>query len=155
MLGEIFHQFPNFNGCSVEVWEWIRNFIPHFTVHVITNSLHARIEVSKGFPRKAVIVKQYNSWTHFLRRRLQSSQQLYQSTVYKSGKFRSVGAFVTPSVPLVAAVYEHVLHFQWQARYARNWIVDHCIKGTCQNESCHSSFRQFPALLFIWLQAID
>ena len=27
---------PNFNGCTVEVWEWISNFIAYFTVHVIT-----------------------------------------------------------------------------------------------------------------------
>ena len=23
------YPFPNFNGCTVEVWEWINNFIPH------------------------------------------------------------------------------------------------------------------------------
>ena len=28
--------FPNINGCMVEVWKWIRNFIPHFTWHLIT-----------------------------------------------------------------------------------------------------------------------
>ena len=33
---EITYAFPNFNGCAVEVWEWIRNFIPHFTGNVIT-----------------------------------------------------------------------------------------------------------------------
>ena len=26
----------NFNGCTVEVWEWISHFITHFTGHVIT-----------------------------------------------------------------------------------------------------------------------
>ena len=26
---EITYPFPNFNGCTVEVWEWISNFIPH------------------------------------------------------------------------------------------------------------------------------
>ena len=34
MLGkvwdEITYPFPNFNGCTFEVWEWISNFIPHF-----------------------------------------------------------------------------------------------------------------------------
>ena len=34
--GEITYPFPDFNGCTVEVWEWISNFIPHFTEHVIT-----------------------------------------------------------------------------------------------------------------------
>ena len=34
--GEIIYSFPNFNGATVEVWEWISNFIPHFTGHVIT-----------------------------------------------------------------------------------------------------------------------
>ena len=33
---EITYSFPNFNSCTVEVWEWISNFTPHFTGHVIT-----------------------------------------------------------------------------------------------------------------------
>ena len=36
MWDEITFLFPNFNGCTIEVWEWIHNFIPHFTGHVIT-----------------------------------------------------------------------------------------------------------------------
>ena len=32
---EITYPFPNFNGCTVEVWERMSNFIPHFTAHVI------------------------------------------------------------------------------------------------------------------------
>ena len=35
---EITYLFLNFNGCTVEVWEWISsNFIYHFTGHVITH----------------------------------------------------------------------------------------------------------------------
>ena len=33
---EITNQFPNSNGCTVEVWEWISNSIPHFIMAVIT-----------------------------------------------------------------------------------------------------------------------
>ena len=33
---EINFPIPNLNCTTVEVWEWIRNFIPHFTEHVIT-----------------------------------------------------------------------------------------------------------------------
>ena len=33
---EITYLFPNFNGCTVEVWERISNNLPHFTGHVIT-----------------------------------------------------------------------------------------------------------------------
>ena len=32
---EITYPFPNFNGYTVEVWEWISNFIPHFIMDVI------------------------------------------------------------------------------------------------------------------------
>ena len=32
---EIIYPFPNFNSCSVEVWEWKSNFIQHFTGHVV------------------------------------------------------------------------------------------------------------------------
>ena len=36
MWYEITYPFPNFNGVNVEVWEWISNFIPHFTGHGIS-----------------------------------------------------------------------------------------------------------------------
>ena len=36
MWDEITYPFPNFNGVTIEVWEWISNFIPHITGHVIT-----------------------------------------------------------------------------------------------------------------------
>ena len=59
MHDEITHPFPNFNGCTVEVWESISNFIPHFTGHVITY-IHAEI--------KAMLVKgphwSYTKWAH-------------------------------------------------------------------------------------------
>ena len=32
----ITYPFPNFNGATVEVWEWISDFTQHFTGHVIT-----------------------------------------------------------------------------------------------------------------------
>ena len=33
---EITYPFPNFNSCTVEVWEWISNIISHIAGHVIT-----------------------------------------------------------------------------------------------------------------------
>ena len=36
MWDEITYPFPNFNGYTVEVWEWMNNFILHFIKHVIT-----------------------------------------------------------------------------------------------------------------------
>ena len=36
---EITYLFPNFNGGTVEVWEWISNSIPHITMDVITYPL--------------------------------------------------------------------------------------------------------------------
>ena len=35
---EINYPFPNFKGCTIEVWEWRSNFIPHFIMDVITYS---------------------------------------------------------------------------------------------------------------------
>ena len=43
---EITDPFPNFNGATVEVWEWTSDFIPHFIEHVITYPYH----VSKRGP---------------------------------------------------------------------------------------------------------
>ena len=36
MWDEITYPFLNFNGATIEVQEWISNFTPHFTGHVIT-----------------------------------------------------------------------------------------------------------------------
>ena len=33
---EITYLFPNLDGCTVEVWKWMNNFIPHFIMDVIT-----------------------------------------------------------------------------------------------------------------------
>ena len=33
---EVTYSFPNFTGATVEVWECMNYFIPHFTGHVIT-----------------------------------------------------------------------------------------------------------------------
>ena len=30
------YPFPNFNGCTIQIWEWISNFIPRFKMEVIT-----------------------------------------------------------------------------------------------------------------------
>ena len=35
-MDEITYSFPNFNSATIEVWERIIHFIPHFTGHVIT-----------------------------------------------------------------------------------------------------------------------
>ena len=32
---KINYPFLNFNGCTVEVWEWVNNFIPHLIMDVI------------------------------------------------------------------------------------------------------------------------
>ena len=37
---EITYPFPNFNGCTVEVWEWVSNFMSHFIMDAITYRFH-------------------------------------------------------------------------------------------------------------------
>ena len=37
MWGEITHSFPNINGATVEVKEWMSIFLSHFVSNVITN----------------------------------------------------------------------------------------------------------------------
>ena len=46
---EFTYPFPNFNGCTVEVWEWIGTFIPYFVMDVIILS-HDDVIKWKHFP---------------------------------------------------------------------------------------------------------
>ena len=39
MCDVITYPFSNVNGCTTKVWEWIRNFIAHFTGHVTAYEL--------------------------------------------------------------------------------------------------------------------
>ena len=39
---EITYPFPNLNGCAIEVWEWIKDFIPQLIqliVHILWNQI--------------------------------------------------------------------------------------------------------------------
>ena len=38
MWDEIYNTFPNFNGATVDVWEWISNFITFFIMDLITSN---------------------------------------------------------------------------------------------------------------------
>ena len=44
MCIEITYPFPNVNGYTVEIWEWIRNFMPGDTGCVITYPCREKVE---------------------------------------------------------------------------------------------------------------
>ena len=53
--GEITWSFPNFNAATIQVREWITNFIPHIIGHVITYLCWIKlIHVSKRSPRASI-----------------------------------------------------------------------------------------------------
>ena len=52
---EMTYSFPNFNGVTVEVWEGIVNFIPHFMMYVITYSFPDIIPVLHIWWYKCII----------------------------------------------------------------------------------------------------
>ena len=39
---ELTYTFLNFKGCTIEVWEWISIFVPHFIMDVITYGLESK-----------------------------------------------------------------------------------------------------------------
>ena len=54
---EITSPFPNFNGCTVEFWPWISNFIPHFIMDYLSILGLKLTMLVKGPPG-------YQQWTH-------------------------------------------------------------------------------------------
>ena len=57
-VGYYYLPFPNLNGKTVEVWEWISNFFPHFTGQVVTYPYcdWSHSMLSKWGPRTIVTV---------------------------------------------------------------------------------------------------
>ena len=39
------YPFPNFNGATVEAWEWIKNFIQSFAGYVITYPCRMKVNL--------------------------------------------------------------------------------------------------------------
>ena len=62
MWDEISYPFPNFSGCTVEVWEWISNFIPQFMIAAITYWLNRWTNRSVSDYLRDVMVL---NWRHF------------------------------------------------------------------------------------------
>ena len=71
MYDEITYPFPNFNSCTIEVWEWISNFIPHFTGYVIT--------------QKQISVKFQTKYEHF-----NSGKSTWKFCLWNGGHFAAV-----------------------------------------------------------------
>ena len=53
---KITYPFPNFNGCTVEAWVWISNFIPHFIIDVMLNSTRT---ISSDFMDMACVLERF------------------------------------------------------------------------------------------------
>ena len=51
----ITYPFPNFSYCTIEIWEWINNCIPHFDRHMIY-CFFKFIHVNKKGPRNLGII---------------------------------------------------------------------------------------------------
>ena len=54
---EIFYPFPNFNDCTVEVWEWISNFISQLDTETLLNPHH--VAITLYVPREKVMVSHF------------------------------------------------------------------------------------------------
>ena len=59
---EITYPFPNFNSCTIEVWEWISNFIPHFAGHMITDPCWDYV-CKRSHWEQLESLKELNNWS--------------------------------------------------------------------------------------------
>ena len=64
---EVTYSFPNFNSCTVEVWEWISNFTPHFMMDVITYPCCQWILLTKDLWCRALMFSLLTVWTTYLK----------------------------------------------------------------------------------------
>ena len=89
MLDEITYPFPNFNGCTVELWKWISNFTPHFTWHVITYPWLKMISVNLTRSIYVVAVQiRFETWISTCECPHKNGQYLKKfSNAYITGKF--------------------------------------------------------------------
>ena len=78
---EITYPFPNFNGGTVEVWEWICNFIPHFIVYVITYPLWDYIKMERSSVRQQPHRDSLEDWETWWRHQMEAFFPCYLPSV--------------------------------------------------------------------------
>ena len=106
MWDEITYPFPNFNGCTVELWEWISNVIPHLCAYLSMLGLKLN-NVSKNHQQPwrflpAAILASYGPqglinhrqlhwfFNRLFRRALKKTPKLHTTGPF-TGRFRSQG----------------------------------------------------------------
>ena len=102
---EITDPFPNFNGCTVEVWEWISNFTPYVKMAVITYKINTTKQ-STRCPQRVL----FEFPTFNLRAMLRWQQQLQSAG---NNQFNGTGHH---------DIYEY-------------YISMHCIHNVCNNST--------------------
>ena len=60
MWYKITYPFPNFNGAAFKVLEWVNNFIPPFTGHVITFLSILGLKLNHVIVKEAFVGKTHN-----------------------------------------------------------------------------------------------
>ena len=82
MWNEIIYPFPNFNDCTVEVWEWINNF-PSLILLDMWFFIHAVINLNHG--SKGVLGSEMQS-VDILSHGKQMSAWLILTTLFQAPK---------------------------------------------------------------------
>ena len=119
--------FPNHNSCSIEVWEWISNFIPHFIMSVITYQCwdYSYTMFVKGTPEIQLSLKSQN----FL-------VTIYQGMLMPHGHF---WGYLTGTHSFIQATrlktrYLIFHELQWLNKHERvtGWLPQHWPPPACQ-----------------------
>ena len=56
---EITYSFLNFNSCTIEVWEWTNNLIPHFMMDKISSPCWDKVHRAHLLKIKGHVIIQY------------------------------------------------------------------------------------------------
>ena len=82
MWAEIASLFPNLNGVTVAVWEWISNFISHFPGHVITYQTVSNISLVKHSRKYTQVTDKIPRWLCWILRTVVKTRQPFATLVF-------------------------------------------------------------------------
>ena len=86
--GEINYPFQNFNDCTVEAWEWVNNFIPHFIIDVITYPVPQFVFCGENYVLSCYGPLETNYHIYVIANILKASQNNYTVIIVKLNKMQ-------------------------------------------------------------------
>ena len=146
MWHEITYSFPNYNGATVEVWEWTNNFIPHFRMDVITYP----VVILGTHEKPHVPISQACHWSLYIN---QAESTLANSSCLSQQQSWLIIQTASPKPRMKGVLEPSIIHSHLLLDYV--WLIGLYLNTSQKVKSVYVNFRSFVHISWIHVYCVS